>query len=234
MKKLSELLGRPAENGVRPVDAATMVDYRIRGEGFDRLETIDRFYKEIDFPRSMRNGNLGHLSGVSDDEIVFMSIWDTEKNAMAAFDDMRGSIEKVLREAGPTATVDRVSSGVFRFSIGEDVAEFSHERAQLNPNCVGYVIDIPTQGHLSYELTCEKMNFPQDWPPGLLMHVAGETDRGWRTYSLWREIGQSRDFLAQRLIPAAVDVVREHQVFPVIRPIEVKLHLFALNSRMLD
>ena len=86
---------------------------------------------------------------------------------------------------------------------------------------------------MTYDMICARMRFPQEFPDGLLMHVAGQTDLGWRTYSIWNEVQPSLDFLEQRMMPAAVDMVREKVMFPEISPLEVKPFLFALNARML-
>jgi hypothetical protein len=234
MRKISDLLGRRSADEPNAAAPAAMVEYRIRGEGFDKLETIHRIYDRIDFPRTMRPGSLCHVSGISDDELVFLSVWDSERNAMAAYDDMSALIDEVIGEASPTASVERSSSLAARFVIGDDLEEFSNTRASFDPHCIGYISDFPIESGVPYELTCEKMNFPAEFPPGMLMHVAGETEDGWRTFTVWREIVQSGAFFRDRLMPAAVEVVREHGVFPVIRPIEIKPHMFVLNSRLLD
>jgi hypothetical protein len=139
----------------------------------------------------------------------------------------------VIGRHGPNTTVERHSSGVYRFSIGEHVSQFSHVVAAPNPDCIGYVVDIPLHGKMTYDMICARMRFPQEFPDGLLMHVAGQTDIGWRTYSIWNEVQPSLDFLEQRMMPAAVDMVREKVMFPEISPLEVKPFLFALNARML-
>jgi hypothetical protein len=239
MRKISDLFSRgEAADEIEREDleggVAAMIDYRIKGEGIDQMELIEAFYKLIDFPRSMRDGNLAHISGIAGDEIIFTSIWDNEVNASESYAELGPAIAEVIDRYGtPGTVVDRRSSGVHRFSIGESVGQFSHERAESNPQCVGYVIDIPLHGKMAYDLICQKMEFPQEWPEGLLMHVAGQTDNGWRTCSVWADREPSLVFLEQRLMPAAVDMVRERGLFPEIRPLEVKPFLFALNARML-
>jgi hypothetical protein len=238
MRKISDLFTRAeSAQSIEREDleggVAAMIDYRTTGDGVDQMALIARFYDLIGFPRSMRPGNLAHVSGVAGDQIIFTSVWDSESNAATAYAAMGPAIEQVLKDFGPNARVERHSSGVYRFSIGENADEFSHRAATTHPNCVGFLLDVPVHGQMAYDLVCNKMRFPEEFPDGLLMHVAGQTDRGWRTCSIWREIEQSRAFLEQRLMPAAVDVVRDTGMFPEIRPLEFKPFMFALNARML-
>src|SRR3954452_1236842 len=192
MRKISELFSRRASaDAIEREDldggVAAMVDYRIKGDGVDQMELIADFYELINFPSSMRDGNLAHISGISPDEIVFTSIWDSEANAKAAYAEMGPAIEEVTNRHGPNTTVERHSSGVYRFSIGEQVSQFSHALATPNPACVGYVVDIPLHGKMAYDMICSRMRFPEEFPDGLLLHVAGQTDAGWRTFSIWNE-----------------------------------------------
>ena len=238
MRKISDLFSRgDSASAIEREDleggVAAMIDYRIKGEGIDQMELIAEFYELINFPSSMKDGNLAHVSGIAGDEIIFTSIWDNENNAQSAYAELGPAIEEVIGRHGPNVTVERHSSGVYRFSIGDEVSQFSHEVALPNPDCIGYVVDIPLHGKMTYDMICARMRFPQEFPDGLLMHVAGQTDLGWRTYSIWSEVQPSLDFLEQRMMPAAVDMVREKVMFPEISPLEVKPFLFALNARML-
>jgi hypothetical protein len=238
MRKISDLFTRgESADAIEREDldggVAAMIDYRIKGEGVDQMALIAEFYEMIDFPHSMRDGNLAHFSGIAGDEIIFSSIWDNEENARLAYADMMPAIQAVTSKHGPNTTVERHSSAVHRFSIGEQATPFSHVNAVVNPDCVGYVIDVPLHGKMAYDIICSKMDFPQAFPAGLLLHVAAMTDMGWRTCSIWNEVQPSLDFLEQRLMPAAVGMVREEGVFPEISPLEVKPFLFALNARML-
>ncbi|MGH2906540.1 MAG: hypothetical protein ACRDKI_07190 [Solirubrobacterales bacterium] len=239
MRKISDLFARSeAAAAIKREDleggVASLIDYRIIGEGVDQMAVIADFYNRIDFPRSMRDGNLAHVAGTAGDQIIFSSVWDTEANAITAYQEMGPDIERTLKEVAPQARVERSSTGVYRFSIGDDADEFNNSIAVRNPECVGYLIDIPVHGKMAYDLVCNNMGFPAEWPEGLLMHVAGPSALGWRTFSMWRTVDDSLDFLEQRLMPGAVGVVREQGLFPEIRPLEVKPFLFALNSRMLN
>lgn len=208
---------------------ATLVDYRPSGLGFEQL---DHYYELIGYPRQMPAANYVHLSGILDDEVVLIGLWSSDRKARTAYATARTNVRKVLDKAGPGAAVDRQSYPVRRFVLGDEIGDFRQDRARTGPDCAAYVIDLPATDGRAYDLICEQMNFPGDYPEGLMLHVAGRVDDVWRVISVWREARQSREFFERRLMPAAVEVVREHQVFPAIHPRELRVHLFAVNKRL--
>lgn len=228
MRKLTDLLRRTQFED-EDLDAPTLIDYRISAPGEEKIELIKKFYREIDYPRSMRPGNLAHFSGISEESLVFLSVWDSEENASAAYGDLQASIDGVLDSVSGEATVTRESFPTHRVVIGEGVEEFTPAAAPIAPDCVAFEIDLRLEDRGHYDLLCEQMNFPAELPPGLLLHVAGQADFGWHTYSVWRTIEDSKNFLSDRIIPASVEVVRQFGVFPEIRPVEIQTTLFALN-----
>lgn len=213
------------------VDRTTLIDYRLSGVDIDQ---IDRYFEQVGFPRRMPAGNFAHLAGQLDDELVLIGLWSSERAARQTFATVRPRIDAIMAEAGPRASIDRQSHPAYRFLLGEEIGDFREGRAQADPNCVGYVIDLPTTDSHAYHLICDHMDFPRDYPEGLLLHVAGHVGDVWRVISVWRHASQSREFFEKRLMPAAVEVVREHGVFPEIRPRELRVHLFAVNKRLVN
>lgn len=211
------------------VGQTTLIDYRLRGLGVDQ---VDRYFEQIGFPRRMPAGNFAHLVGLLDGELVSIGLWSSERAARQMFAAMRPRIDAIVAEAGPQASIDRQSHPAYRFLLGEEISDFREDRAQTDPDCVGYVIDLPATDNRAYDLICEHMGFPADYPDGLLLHIAGQVDDVWRVISVWRKVTQSLEFFEQRLMPAAVDIVREHRVFPEIHPRELRVHLFAVNKRL--
>jgi hypothetical protein len=229
MRKLTDLLRRTQFDEDSLADPGTLIDYRIHAPGQDKIDLIKKFYGEIDYPRSMRPGNFAHLSGVSEESMVFLSIWDSEENAAAAFTELQKPIDEVLGAVEGEATVQRESFKTYRFVVGDGVTDFNPSVAPIGPECVAYQIDLAMDDRGHYDLLCRQMNFPEEIPKGLLMHIACQTDFGWQTYSVWRTLEDSTAFLSEKIIPASVEVVRQFGVFPEIRPVEIETTLFALN-----
>lgn len=228
MRRLTEIIGGSPNGTIPTVIASSLIEYRVEAPGHDALELIKRFYASIDYPRSMRDGNLMHLCGSNEEEIVFLSVWDNEENAAAAYDELAEPIGALVSEVEGGGVV-RSSHRVHRFVVSEAASSYDASVAELDPSCVGYQIDMPIHGSSMYDLFCEKLAFPEEIPDGLLAHVAGETDFGWRTYTVWRTTLDSQRYFSERIIPASVDVVREEAIFPEIRPLEIAPTLFAVN-----
>ena len=65
----------------------------------------------------------------------------------------------------------------------------------------GVVQDMPGVSEAEYRLV-EKHLGP-DRPPGLIAHVAGPTDEGWRVINVWQSEAAFRRFQSERLVRAA-------------------------------
>lgn len=208
-----------------------LVDYRLGGVG---IEHLDDFYTRVGYRSRLDPGLLVHLGGAMDDEIVYISVWSSEQEARKSWEQRREDIEGVLGLAGPAASAARRSHSLHRLIVGDDIEEFREGLAIVDPDCVGFVIDLPGTDPKTYDLICRQMSFPEHFPSGLLLHAAGPIDGHLRVTSIWRRGGQSRRFLEDRLMPAAVEVVREHGLFPEIRPRELRVHLLTINNRLFD
>jgi len=146
MRKISDLFSRgDSASAIEREDleggVAAMIDYRIKGEGIDQMELIAEFYELINFPSSMKDGNLAHVSGIAGDEIIFTSIWDNESNAQSAYAELGPAIEEVIGRQGPNVTVERHSSGVWALlrRHGQDLSTNELDPVVLRQNaCLGH------------------------------------------------------------------------------------------------
>lgn len=218
---------------------AVIVDYRIGGPVGDArasigLPHIDDFYDRAGYLSKLSDGLLLHIGGSLGDSLVYINAWESESAARESWRQKRDVIEDVLRDAGPDTTVQRRGSKLHKLVLGDDLEEFRDGNAILDPECVGYVIDLPEADTKTYDLIIEQMDFPRDFPRGLLVHAAGQVDDVLRVVTVWRRSSQSLRFLENRLMPATVEVVREHGVFPEIRPLEMKVHYLAVTGRLLE
>jgi hypothetical protein len=65
----------------------------------------------------------------------------------------------------------------------------------------GMVQEMPGVSADEYHLV--ERNLGPDRPPGLVAHVSGPTDEGWRIVSVWRHEDDYRRFVSERLMRAA-------------------------------
>lgn len=66
-----------------------------------------------------------------------------------------------------------------------------------------------------YDAVCKKVNFPDDWPDGLLYHAAGLTDSGgMRITEQWQSAEQFQRFIEATIQPAIQEVLSERGIEP--------------------
>jgi hypothetical protein len=95
---------------------------------------------------------------------------------------------------------------------------------------VGLTLDFDSYGLQDYDAVCGLLNFPADWPDGLLAHGATEVDGRLRVVDVWESREKFDRFAAERLGPANAQGMGDRAQEPVI--LERELHSFyATNTR---
>jgi hypothetical protein len=89
---------------------------------------------------------------------------------------------------------------------------------------IGLRMDFATLRLADYDAVCEALNFPSDWPEGLLAHGSRDVDGTLRVYDVWESRAQFDEFVANRLGAAQGQALRERAEQPVV--IEEPLHTF--------
>ncbi len=229
MRKLTDIVRRPSIRNPFKRDQLEVVDYEIHAPGHAALAVISAIYSELDFPRSIKPSNLVHVSGATSERVIFTGIWRSERDAREAFEEIKGAVASLTDTFGPEASVERISRRASRVEIGDLVSDYEAALAQFNPDCVAFTVDIPVDGKAIYDNYCEEMRFPEIMPEGLMLHLAYEVGPTMRTISVWRTLEDSQNFMRERIVPAGPGVVRDHGVFPEVRPVEFKPTLLAFN-----
>ncbi|GAA3345876.1 hypothetical protein GCM10020358_54650 [Amorphoplanes nipponensis] len=65
----------------------------------------------------------------------------------------------------------------------------------------GVLQEMPGVSEAEYRMV--EKNLGPDRPPGLLAHVSGPTEDGWRIINIWQDEAAFRAFQSQRLVRAA-------------------------------
>lgn len=229
MRKLSDIVRRPSIPGLSKGESLVVVEYVVEAPGHSAIDLIARLYREIGFPRSIVPTNVAHISGATDERVIYLSVWRNHRDAEDAFAEAESAVERLKSEIGPEAALHRSSFKAHRVTIGPGADEYNAQLAEINPDCVAFTIDLPCDGRSIYDHYCEEMGFPESVPDGLLLHVAYEVGKELRTISVWQSIEHSRAFMRDRIIPSGPAVVRDYGVFPEVRPVEFKPTLLAFN-----
>ena len=75
-----------------------------------------------------------------------------------------------------------------------------------------------------YDATCRALNFPADWPDGLLAHGSSEADGRLRVVDVWESREHFDRFVEQRLGSAIGEAVGDRAEQPEVT--ETPLHSF--------
>lgn len=89
---------------------------------------------------------------------------------------------------------------------------------------IGLRMDFATLQLADYDAVCEALNFPSDWPEGLLAHGSRDVDGKLRVYDVWESRAQFDEFVAKRLGAALGQALGEPAERPVV--VEEPLHTF--------
>lgn len=85
-------------------------------------------------------------------------------------------------------------------------------------------MDFANLGLSDYDAVCEKLDFPADWPDGLLCHGSAEVDGKLRVVDVWESQDQFDSFVQSRLGPSMGEAMGDRAEQPQISPQE--LHTF--------
>lgn len=75
-----------------------------------------------------------------------------------------------------------------------------------------------------YDAVCQAMNFPSDWPDGLLAHGSTEVDGRLRVLDIWESRADFDGFVGSRLQGAMGQALGDRAEAPQIE--EMELHTF--------
>ena len=89
---------------------------------------------------------------------------------------------------------------------------------------IGLRLDFANLGLEDYDRVCEALNFPGDWPDGLLAHVAAEVDGRLRVMDVWESRERFDRFVEERLQAAMREAVGDQAEPPEIA--QTELHAF--------
>lgn len=93
---------------------------------------------------------------------------------------------------------------------------------------VGLRLDFESLQLADYDAVCEALNFPADWPDGLLAHGSVEVDGKLRVCDVWESRAQFDRFVADRLGAAIGQALGERAEQPQVT--EGAFHTFYTRS----
>jgi hypothetical protein len=89
---------------------------------------------------------------------------------------------------------------------------------------VGLVMDFDNFTLQDYDKVCSAVNFPADWPDGLLVHGSSEVGGQLRVTDVWESREKFDAYVRQRLAPGIAEAMGDRAEQPQLR--EQPLHTF--------
>jgi len=89
---------------------------------------------------------------------------------------------------------------------------------------VGLRLDFENMQIADYDAVCQALNFPGDWPDGLLAHGSAEVDGKLRVYDVWESRAKFDQFVGDRLQAAMGQALGDRAQQPQIT--EGSFHTF--------
>ncbi len=89
-------------------------------------------------------------------------------------------------------------------------------------------LDFPNLGLGDHDRITEALNFPADWPDGLLAHTSAEVDGHLRVVDVWKSAADYDRFVEQRLGSAISETLGERAEQP--ERSDAELHSFHARS----
>lgn len=171
----------------------------------------DRVCELMNFPATIAPGMLGHFAGPIEIGWEVIDIWRENEAMEHTFSQhLVDAISSAIEQTGERFDVEPEMREIARVVLGpaannhrlDDGADRKCSERGVRP--VGVVIDSPAGDLDGYLRTCEHLNFPDDIPAGLVVHLAGECEGGWRIFDCWDSDAQCDDFM--RKVLEAIDV----------------------------
>jgi hypothetical protein len=186
------------------------------------------------------NGLLFHFSGTFEDELFVVSVYRDLESATDTFADYTApEIANEIRASGMARDVARHEFPVESLAIG-DVDEFSGFRF-TEPGEFRALLFLDESLHRdTYLNTTGTANFPDDWPSGLLFHVAGLVGDRWGIFDVWRGNIDPAPFYRDRIeaairarVPSVSPTVGERRHWIELHSLSVDLTEIGDNRRFL-
>ncbi len=197
----------------------------------------------IGLPHNPPDGMLAHFAGESDDHLDVVDLW-TDLDTMEEFftDFLAAAITDAIAIVERRTDIEPKHQVTARVILGPSARDFvgvtettgatNRPGRDAAPVAVGYVVHDSDTNEQRYMAGCDLMGFPAQTPDGMILHVAGEVDRGWLFFDAWTDEA-SADAWYRRL--AAIVIGDEkHAVTELLSSRKVDLKRVILGPQLFD
>lgn len=180
-------------------------------DGTERF--YDRICEHMNFPATISPGLLGHFAGPIEGGWEVVDIWREDDAMEQVFSEyLVDAVSAAIEKTGERVDVEPEMRGVARVVVGPAAGRHRVEQgagrkcSERGVQPVGVTIDTPRGDAAGYLRGCEFLDFPAQMPDGLVVHLAGECESGWRVFDCWDSAEKCDEYM--RRVERAIDFAK--------------------------
>ncbi|MBI5311503.1 MAG: hypothetical protein HZB14_10850 [Actinobacteria bacterium] len=157
----------------------------------------DRICDHLGFPGQVSPALLGHFAGPTEGGWEVIDVWPEEHAMEHVFSRyLVDAVSAAMQQTGERFDVEPEMREIARLVVGPSAARYSLDKGAREKSAlrgvrpIGALIENLGGGEEEYLLGCKLLGFPEHVPDGLVLHIAGECDDGWRTFDCWNSAEQ--------------------------------------------
>lgn len=174
--------------------------------------------------RDEDNGVMFHFSGNHGDEFFVVSAYRDPEVASSMFAEFTSpQVANVISETSSAADISRDEFEITSYAVNDDENLQGFRFTKPGEFVAVLVTDEAIQRE-RYIQTTRRARFPEEWPEGLVIHVAGMFGSHWGVFDLWRADADIEGFYSERIEPAVKALYPDLVVTGLDRPQAIAVH----------
>jgi hypothetical protein len=196
---------------------------RTREAGADFYDAVMRRVKaQPDQP----SGVMFHFTGTFNDEFFAVTAYRDPADSESMFSDFTSpEVANVISETGRGPNISRDEYEITRYAVN-DVEELEGFRITRPGEFVAVLITQEGITRERYITTTQLARFPEEWPVGMVIHVAGVFGTEWGVFDVWRADADMAAFYGGKIAPALAEL--RPGVSKILEPVPAALELHSL------
>ncbi|MGH2906541.1 MAG: hypothetical protein ACRDKI_07195 [Solirubrobacterales bacterium] len=174
-------------------------------------------------------GVMFHFSGAFEDEFFSVTAYRDGQSSAQMFADYTGpEVESAIRTSGERADINRLEFPITRYAVRDDEDLQGYSRKEPGEMVAVYATAATFSRERYLKITGEA-GFPDDWPEGLVIHVAGEFGNRWGIFDVWHADSDLLSFYRDRIEAAVATVAKDIEGGVMDQPKSIALHSLYVN-----
>jgi hypothetical protein len=199
---------------------------RSRDIGAEFYDSVMRRMSRNNLP----SGVMFHFSGTFEDQFFAVSAYPDQARSTTMFADSTSpQIANEIGAYGGGPDISRDEFDIVRYVINTD-HDLQGFRFAKPGEFAAVLVTEDTLTRERYLATSRRIGFPEEWPDGLIIHVAGSVGDHLAIFDLWRASGNIASFYGQKVGPALLELYPEVNPAATQSPGAIAVHSLYINE----